>query len=167
VRIEQERRWHQADRSRQFTTSSAKAACKAVMTKMAALFDASCQSNSAPGFQLPRACTEAAQRTLLALTSRASNPVKVSLSWTSVTHSIKFAATTCFRPCTMSYQNCIRSSTRATRLHASLLNFGDHLLLSDEDVRQGDPLGSLLFCASSLKLVRSMASEFNLWYLDR
>ena len=32
--------------------------------------------------------------------------------------------------------------------------------------QQGDPLGPLLFCASSLKLARSMSSEFNLWYLD-
>ncbi len=43
---------------------------------------------------------------------------------------------------------------------------GEHLLLSDEGFQQGDPLGPLLFCASSLKLARSMASEFNLWYLD-
>ena len=42
---------------------------------------------------------------------------------------------------------------------SSLLNFGDYLLLSDEGVQQGDPLGSLLFCASSLKLDRSMTSE--------
>ena len=49
---------------------------------------------------------------------------------------------------------------------ASLLNFGEYLLLSDEGVQQGDPLGPLLFCVSSLKLTRSMTSEFNSWYLD-
>jgi hypothetical protein len=49
---------------------------------------------------------------------------------------------------------------------ASLLNFGDHVLLSDEGFQQGDPLGPLLFCATSLKLARSMTSEFNVWYLD-
>ena len=49
---------------------------------------------------------------------------------------------------------------------ASLLNFGEHLLLSDEGFQQGDPLGPLLFCASSIKLARSMTSEFNGWYLD-
>ena len=49
---------------------------------------------------------------------------------------------------------------------ASLLNFGDHLLLPDEGAQQGDPLSLLLFCASSLKLARSLSSEFNLWYLD-
>ena len=48
----------------------------------------------------------------------------------------------------------------------SLLSFGDHLLMSDEGFQQGDPLGPLLFCASSLKLSRSMMSELNLWYLD-
>ena len=48
----------------------------------------------------------------------------------------------------------------------SFLNFGEYLLLSDEGVQQGDPLGPLLFCASLLKLARSMTSEFNAWYLD-
>ena len=49
---------------------------------------------------------------------------------------------------------------------ASLLNFGDHVLLFDEGFQQGDPLGLLLFCATSLKLALSMTSEFNVWYLD-
>ena len=49
---------------------------------------------------------------------------------------------------------------------SSLLDFGAHLLLSDEGFQQGDPLGPLLFCVSSLKLARSMMSEFNSWYLD-
>ena len=40
------------------------------------------------------------------------------------------------------------------------------MLLSDEGFQQGDPLGPLLFCATSLKLARSMTSEFNVWYLD-
>ena len=48
----------------------------------------------------------------------------------------------------------------------SLLNFGEHLLQSDEGVQQGDPLGPLLYCASTMKLVRSMTSDLNLWYLD-
>ena len=39
-------------------------------------------------------------------------------------------------------------------------------MLSDEGFQQGDPLGPLLFCASSLKLARSMTSELNEWYLD-
>ena len=41
---------------------------------------------------------------------------------------------------------------------ASFLNFGEYQLLSDEGVQQGDPLGPLLFCATSLKLARSMKS---------
>jgi len=49
---------------------------------------------------------------------------------------------------------------------SSLLCFGEHSLTSDEGFQQGDPLGPLLFCASSLKLARSMKSEFNGWYLD-
>ena len=49
---------------------------------------------------------------------------------------------------------------------SSLLNFGEYLLLSDEGVQQGDPIGSLLFCVSSLKLARGMTSEFNLWYMN-
>ena len=49
---------------------------------------------------------------------------------------------------------------------SSLFNFGDYLPISDEGVQQRDPLGSLLFCASSLKLALSMTLEFNLWYMD-
>jgi len=49
---------------------------------------------------------------------------------------------------------------------ASLLSFGEHLLQSDEGAQQGDPIGPLLFCSSSLKLARSMKSEFNAWFLD-
>lgn len=49
---------------------------------------------------------------------------------------------------------------------ASFLNFGEYQLLSDEGIQQGDPLGPLMFCATSLKLARSMKSEFNVWYLD-
>ena len=50
--------------------------------------------------------------------------------------------------------------------NASLLNFGEFLLLSDEGTQQGDPLGPLMFCASTLKLIKRIESEFNLWFLD-
>ena len=50
--------------------------------------------------------------------------------------------------------------------NASLLNFGEFLLMSDEGAQQGDPLGPLMFCASALKLTKRMESEFNLWFLD-
>jgi len=46
---------------------------------------------------------------------------------------------------------------------ASLLNFGNHLLLFDGGAQQGDPLGPLLFCGSSVNLIRMMMSEFNAW----
>ena len=51
---------------------------------------------------------------------------------------------------------------------ASLLSFGEHrpILPSDAGFQPGDPRGPLLFCASSLKLARSMTSEFNDWNLD-
>jgi len=49
---------------------------------------------------------------------------------------------------------------------ASTLTFGEYLQLSDAGVQQGDPIGPLLFCVSSLKLTRSMTSKFNAWYLD-
>jgi hypothetical protein len=70
--------------------------------------------------------------------------------------------TTCSRPCTTSYKNCVRASTCAYHASVSLLNFDDHLLLFDEGVQQGDPLGPLLSCVSSLRLTRNM---FNLRYL--
>jgi hypothetical protein len=50
--------------------------------------------------------------------------------------------------------------------NASLLSFGSHLLSSDEGSQQGDPLGHLMFCASSMKLAKSLKAEFNVWYLD-
>ena len=46
------------------------------------------------------------------------------------------------------------------------MNFGEHLLLSDKGFQQGDPLGPLLFSASSLKLACTLTSEFDDWYLD-
>ena len=49
---------------------------------------------------------------------------------------------------------------------ASLLSFDECTLMSAEGAQQGDPLESLLFCASSIKLAPSMSSEFTLWYLD-
>jgi len=47
-----------------------------------------------------------------------------------------------------------------------MLTFGEYLLLWDEGIQQGNPLGPLLYCVSSLKLARSMTSEFNAWFLD-
>ena len=49
---------------------------------------------------------------------------------------------------------------------SSLLAFGDHLLLSEEGVQQGDPLGPLLFCLAILPIVKRLSSPLNLWYLD-
>jgi hypothetical protein len=55
------------------------------------------------------------------------------------------------------------------QVHLASVDLDQFLLLSDEGVQQGDPLGPLLFCATSLKLASSMTSltsEFNTWYLD-
>ena len=49
---------------------------------------------------------------------------------------------------------------------SSFLAFGDHLLLSEEGVQQGDPLGPLLFCLAILPIVKRLSSPLNLWYLD-
>ena len=48
----------------------------------------------------------------------------------------------------------------------SHLCLGDFLIRSDEGAQQGDPLGPLLFCATSLRLAKQMKSPFNIWYMD-
>ena len=48
----------------------------------------------------------------------------------------------------------------------SFLFFGPHIIESAEGVQQGDPLGPLLFSLSIHQLVRSLKSEFKLFYLD-
>jgi hypothetical protein len=50
--------------------------------------------------------------------------------------------------------------------NSSFLNFGEHLLLSDEGAQQGDPLGPLMIHLASLQPTRNMKSKFNTWYLD-
>ena len=37
---------------------------------------------------------------------------------------------------------------------------------SDEGAQQGDPLGPMLYCMTTLQLTRSVKSEMNIWYLD-
>ena len=49
---------------------------------------------------------------------------------------------------------------------ASHLCFSEFLISSDEGAQQGDPLGPLIFCASSLKLAKSLKSELNIWYME-
>ncbi len=48
----------------------------------------------------------------------------------------------------------------------SHLSFGDFILESEEGAQQGDPLGPLVFCASSLKLAKLLKSELNIWFMD-
>ena len=49
---------------------------------------------------------------------------------------------------------------------ASALFWGDKTLASAEDVRQGDPLGPLLFCLAIHQLITQLRSEFHAFYLD-
>jgi len=49
---------------------------------------------------------------------------------------------------------------------SSHLCFGQFLISSEEGVQQGDPLGPLIFCATSLRLAKLMKSPLNIWYMD-
>jgi hypothetical protein len=48
----------------------------------------------------------------------------------------------------------------------SLLFFGDHQIDSEEGLQQGDPLAPALFCLAIDKLVKSLQSPLNAWFLD-
>jgi len=48
----------------------------------------------------------------------------------------------------------------------SHLSFGDFIIESEEGTQQGDPLGPLVLSASSLKLVKLLKSELNIWFMD-
>ena len=50
--------------------------------------------------------------------------------------------------------------------HITNLRFGTEILESSEGVQQGDPLGPFLFSLGIQKIVNSMESELNVWYLD-
>ena len=49
---------------------------------------------------------------------------------------------------------------------SSHLCFGEFLISSEEGAQQGDPLGPLLFCATSLRLAKLMKAPLNIWYMD-
>jgi hypothetical protein len=48
----------------------------------------------------------------------------------------------------------------------TILSFGDKIILSETGVQQGDPLGPVLFCLALHPVMKSLKSEFNVWYLD-
>lgn len=50
--------------------------------------------------------------------------------------------------------------------HTSILQFGQHIILSQEGVQQGDPLGPLLFCLAVHPLLSSLNSHLTIGYLD-
>ena len=49
---------------------------------------------------------------------------------------------------------------------SSNLIYGELIILSQRGIQQGDPLGPALFCLMVNALVKSLESEFNVWYLD-
>ena len=49
---------------------------------------------------------------------------------------------------------------------ASLLQLGDHTVVSAEGVQQGDPLGPLLFCLTLQPILSSLSSKLRLGFLD-
>ena len=59
-----------------------------------------------------------------------------------------------YRFCYVAYQN------------TSILQYGQRTIASEEGVQQGDPLGPLLFCLAVQPLLRSLASELTLGFLD-
>lgn len=48
----------------------------------------------------------------------------------------------------------------------SFLFYNDSIILSQEGVQQGDPLGPLLFCLTTHSIVSSLSSELKFFYLD-
>jgi hypothetical protein len=48
----------------------------------------------------------------------------------------------------------------------SYLLFGDHVITSEVGLQQGDPFAPLFFCAAVRKLVESLKSALNVWFLD-
>lgn len=50
--------------------------------------------------------------------------------------------------------------------HPSLLIASDNIISSATGIQQGDPLGPLLFAMAIDGVARSIASPFNIWYLD-
>jgi len=49
---------------------------------------------------------------------------------------------------------------------SSFLKFGSHILLSEEGVQQGDPLGPLCFCLTIHELLMSLSSKLAIGFLD-
>ena len=48
----------------------------------------------------------------------------------------------------------------------SFLFFNNEIILSDEGVQQGDPLGPLIFCLALQSVIDKLTCPLNLWYMD-
>ena len=60
----------------------------------------------------------------------------------------------------------IYSLVHASYSSGSILKFGTHIIMSEEGLQQGDPLGSLLFCLTIHPLLMSFKSELRIGFLD-
>ena len=49
---------------------------------------------------------------------------------------------------------------------ASTLKLGDKIIMSQEGIQQGDPLGPLLFCLTVQPVLQAMSSELVISYMD-
>lgn len=136
----------------------AKAACKALTAKMAALF-----LPVQVGFGVPRAAEAAAHaaRRYLASMQPGQGLLKIDF-----TNAFNMVSRDVMLQCVVLEMPELLSFVNLCYADSSHLLFGDHLLSSDEGVQQGDPLGPLLFCLTILRLAKSMSSEFNVWYMD-
>ena len=48
----------------------------------------------------------------------------------------------------------------------SILSYGSNVIKSAEGIQQGDAMGPLLFCMTTLPLVKQLSCSLNLWYMD-
>ena len=48
----------------------------------------------------------------------------------------------------------------------SFLLYGESVILSEQGLQQGDPLGPMFYCTSTQKLIARIKTEYGQWYLD-
>jgi len=48
----------------------------------------------------------------------------------------------------------------------TFLCYGDHVIMSEVGMQQGDPLGPMGFCTSTQKMIQGIETNYSQWYLD-
>jgi hypothetical protein len=48
----------------------------------------------------------------------------------------------------------------------SFLLYGESVIMSEQGLQQGDPLGPMFYCTSTQKLISKLKTEYGQWYLD-